>query len=71
MPCGSVPRAAHRAANAAPGTVEQAHTTTDRVIALIGAYSDALNHIAPMVRRLADPVVYPRISTKERADEHS
>jgi hypothetical protein len=34
--------------------VEQAHTTTDRVIALLGAYSDALNRLAPMVRRLAD-----------------
>jgi hypothetical protein len=48
-------QAADRAANAAAGTVEQAHTTTDRVIALLGAYSDALNRLAPMVRRLADP----------------
>lgn len=47
-------RAADRAANAAAGTVEQVHTTTDRVIALLGAYSDALNRLAPMVRRLAD-----------------
>jgi hypothetical protein len=40
-------RAADHAANAAAGTVEQAHTTTDRVIALLGAYSDALNRLAP------------------------
>jgi methyl-accepting chemotaxis protein len=47
-------RAADRAVTAAAGTVEQAQTATDRAIALLGAYSDALNRLAPMVSRLAD-----------------
>jgi hypothetical protein len=46
--------AADRAVTAAAGTAAHAHTATDRAIALLGAYSDALNRLAPMGCRLAD-----------------
>ena len=46
-------RDADRAVTAAAGTVEKAHSLTDSTIALLGAYSDALNRLAPTVRRLA------------------
>lgn len=46
--------AADRAVTAAAGTAAHAQTATDRAIALLGAYSDALHRLAPMVCRLAD-----------------
>jgi hypothetical protein len=49
-----VMRAADRAVTAAAGTVDQAHTLTDTATLLLAAYSDALNRLAPMVRRLAE-----------------
>jgi ABC-type transporter Mla subunit MlaD len=49
-----VMRAADRAVTAAAGTVDQAHTVTDTATLLLAAYSDALNRLAPTVRRLAE-----------------
>jgi hypothetical protein len=61
---------ADRAVTAAAGTVEKAHTLTDSAIAMLGAYSDALNRLAAMVHRLAvalTPLGSIRIPLKERS----
>ena len=59
-----------QAVSAAAGTVEKAHTLTDSAIALLGAYSDAVNRLAPTVRRLAVTLTLfgpSRIPLKERS----